>query len=91
VPTNLPDGWSYDAVFGRERHAAAPTGAPAQFAARTASPAMLALADQSVAQNPVVLPQTATPAELKLLIGLLTMLAAVLLLVWQYRSGGRRA
>jgi hypothetical protein len=42
-------------------------------------------------QNPITLPQTATPAELKLITGLLAMILAIALLVWQFRSGGRRA
>jgi Ca-activated chloride channel family protein len=91
VPTNLPDGWSYDAVFG-QKHAAIPSPAPSQLAmARSASPSTMAVIEPNMVQNQITLPQTATPAELKLIIGLLTMLVAIALLVWQYRSGGRRA
>jgi Ca-activated chloride channel family protein len=94
VPTNLPDGWRYELVC-RGKHAAAPAAAQfsvarASGAASGAAPAPT-LADQSLAQTAIVLPQTATPAQLKLMAGLLTMLAAVLLLVWQFRRGGRRA
>jgi Ca-activated chloride channel family protein len=93
VPTNLPDGWVYESVFGRSKHAAAP--ATAQHALARASGAAAApapvMADQSLVQNTIVLPQTATPAQLKLIAGLLTMLAAIALLVWQFRRGGRRA
>jgi Ca-activated chloride channel family protein len=95
VPTNLPDGWSHEAVFGRAKHATAP-GAQHYAAARAASgagiaPAPMVMADQSLTQTSIVLPQTATAAELKLIAGALTMLAAVLLLIWQFRRGGRRA
>jgi Ca-activated chloride channel family protein len=95
VPTNLPDGWSHEAVFGRAKHAAAP-GAAQYATARAAggagiAPAPMAMADQSLTQTSIILPQTATAAELKLIAGVLTMLAAVLLLVWQFRRGGRRA
>ncbi|HEX2114191.1 MAG TPA: marine proteobacterial sortase target protein, partial [Alphaproteobacteria bacterium] len=92
VPTNLPDGWVYESVFGSKR-AAAPGSA--QYAVARAGNAGTAsapvLADQGLTQNPIVLPQTATPAELKLITGLLAMLVAIALLVWQFRRGGRRA
>jgi Ca-activated chloride channel family protein len=94
VPTNLPDGWTYEAVFGSQ-HASAPGASKHAYAAgaavqRMAAAPAPAMADQSM-MNTVTLPQTATAAELKILFGLLSMLAAILLLVWQYRSGGRRA
>jgi Ca-activated chloride channel family protein len=93
LPTNLPAGWSYEAVFGSQ-HAAAPSASKHAYAAgaalqRMAAPAP-AMVDQSMAMNTVTLPQTATPAELKMIFGLLSMLAAIALLVWQYRRGGRR-
>jgi Ca-activated chloride channel homolog len=92
MPTNLPDGWTYEAVFGGQ-HAAAPGAAKFAMAQRHAVPAASpapAMVDQSM-MNTITLPQTATAAELKILLGLLSMLAAISLLVWQYRSGGRRA
>lgn len=93
VPTNLPAGWSYDAVFG-QKHAAIPASPPAlaasqQAMARTADPSMLAVVEPNLMQNQVTLPQTATPAELKLIIGVLTMLAATLLLIWRWHAGRR--
>jgi Ca-activated chloride channel family protein len=94
LPTNLPAGWSYEAVFGSQ-HAAAPSAGKHAYAGgaavrRMAAPAP-AMVDQGMAVNTVTLPQTATPAELKMIFGLLSMLAAIALLVWQFRRGGRRA
>ena len=93
LPTNLPAGWSYEAVFGGP-HAAAPAGSKHAYAPGTAVQRAMAPApmlDQSMTTNAVTLPQTATAAELKIIFGLLSLLAAIVLLVWQYRTGRRRA
>jgi Ca-activated chloride channel family protein len=89
MPTNLPDGWSHEAVFGGQ-HASAPGAAKHAMAQRYAAPAAAPapMVDQGMG-NAVTLPQTATPAELKMIFGLLSMLAAVVLLVWQFRRGRR--
>ncbi len=85
MPSNLPDGWSYEAVFGGQ-HAMAPGRTKHTMATqRAAAPAMM-MVDQSIS-NTIVLPQTATPAQLKMMVGALAMLAAVILLVWQFRRG----
>ena len=46
------------------------------------------MVDQSMS-NTIALPQTATPAQLKMMLGALAMLAAIILLVWQFRRGRR--
>ena len=72
VPLNLPAGWDFDKVFGepvKTRHA------EGQFKA-VALAALPKGADQSKAAE-LVLPETATPAELLMLIG--SLLAAMAL------------
>ena len=75
-------------------HAAAPAGSKHAYAPGTAVQRAMAptpILDQSMTTNAVTLPQTATAAELKIIFGLLSLLAAIVLLVWQYRTGRRRA
>jgi Ca-activated chloride channel family protein len=72
VPLNLPAGWDFDKVFGepvKTRHA------EGQFKA-VALAALPKGADQSNAAE-LMLPETATPAELLMLIG--SLLAAMAL------------
>jgi hypothetical protein len=57
----------------------------AMRAVQTPAPAMI---DQGMA-SAVVLPQTATPAQIKMILGALAMMAALVLLVWQFRRGRR--
>jgi Ca-activated chloride channel family protein len=74
VPLNLPAGWDFDNVFGEAhetRHASGTFGNVLVRAAATAS-------DQPGDQT-LVLPQTATPSGLLLLIGLLTLLLSGLI------------
>ncbi len=82
VPTNLPDGWSYEHVFGAD---------PAKFGQPGLEPAMLRYLSpaQAGAMGPVVVgaPQTATPAPLLTALAALALLAALLL----WRLGRRRA
>lgn len=118
VPTNLPDGWQYDKVFGVQTGIVAPPSpslSPQYFAppmrkteAAPVSPAGGSAADASVqrAQEaaaariggispgaPVTLPQTATHAQLSLLIGLLLLALALALLapsLWRLAHPRRR-
>ena len=115
VPTNLPDGWQYDKVFGVQTGAVAPPSpapSPQPFntplrktKATPASPAGAIAADASLSRAreesaaqigaispgaPVALPQTATHAQLSLLIGLALLALALALLapsLWRLAQG----
>lgn len=69
IPVMFPDGWEWAKVFGEEapamRRAAAPDMAPAKMAMAAAMP----------------LPQTATPAQLARLIGLVLVMLGLLVIV----------
>ena len=64
IPLNLPAGWDYDSVFGEDAPAVEERDAQAEFMqlAMVQKPAAIP------AQQQVMLPQTATPAELLMLI-----------------------
>jgi len=96
VPTNLPKGWVYDGVFGSrgegkveqaklkelEKTIAASPGL------RTAEKMTVATTKRyTTAQGPGVLPRTATPAALLLLIGLLLLVTAAWFWARQPRAG----
>ena len=96
VPTNLPKGWIYDGVFGSrgegkveqaklkelEKTIAANSGL------RTAETIAVATTKRyTTAQGPGVLPRTATPAALLLLIGLLLLVTAAWFWTRQPRAG----
>ena len=96
VPTNLPKGWVYDGVFGsrgegkveqaklkeQEKEIAANPGV------RTAEKITVATTKRyTTAQGPGVLPRTATPAALLLLIGLLLLVTATWFWTRQPRAG----
>ena len=96
VPTNLPKGWVYDGVFGsrgegkveqakvkeQEKKIAANPGV------RTAEKITVATTKRyTTAQGPGVLPRTATPAALLLLIGLLLLVTAAWFWTRQPRAG----
>jgi len=101
IPLNLPVGWDFDNVFGGER---APAQVPAERRAETdrtgdvelAAYAVVSRSPKPVAprsvlpgpQNSVLLPKTATDAELRLWFGLLLCLASlvVLMIVRRRRS-----
>jgi Ca-activated chloride channel family protein len=81
LPVNLPAGWDFRRVFGEraplavpaERRAGAGDGrVPLASAERAAAP---------TAPNAIVLPKTATDAELKLIAGALMLLASLMLFV----------
>ena len=82
LPINLPAGWDFDKVFGerpqippqlRERHA----DAGASPAARRPAPA---------APDAIRLPKTATSAELKMIAGLILIVLALVLFVFNRRQ-----
>ena len=93
LPLNLPAGWDFDKVFGPSgEHPVAPrhddhasATAPVQLAANKASPAQPA-----AYQGNVTLPQTATDAELRMMLGALMLMLSFLLLLAR-RLGIRRA
>ena len=70
VPLNLPAGWNYDSVFGGEE---APAVKTREAQAAFQQLAVLQKPAAAPAQQQVMLPQTATPAEL------FSLLAAVLM------------
>jgi Ca-activated chloride channel family protein len=77
VPLMLPEGWEWDKVFGEQSVAPAGVSSPPPAIGlpklRTASLASVS--------SPVVLPQTATPARMYLVLGILLVLwsAAIML------------
>jgi Ca-activated chloride channel family protein len=95
LPLNLPAGWDFDKVFGErpvvpaprhDDHAEGADAARTRLAANaarrvTAAPAPRAVTVPIAAQTGVVLPKTATDAELRMILGALMMLASLLLLM----------
>jgi Ca-activated chloride channel family protein len=81
LPINLPAGWDFEKVFGerpqqgqlRERHA----DAGSQSSARRPTPA---------APDAIRLPKTATSAELKMIAGLILIVLALILFVFNRRQ-----
>jgi Ca-activated chloride channel family protein len=77
LPLNLPAGWDFDKVFGTERKDS-DTPAPQPLERRAdagnlSAPAKRATAAAAAQPAGVVLPKTATDAELKLMAGLLLL------------------
>ena len=88
IPLNLPAGWDYDSVFGNDNPAVEQRDAQAAFTQL----AMLQKPAAAHAQQQVMLPQTATPAELLMLIaGFLLVLSLVLRLAASPRQSLRQA
>ncbi|WP_075996138.1 marine proteobacterial sortase target protein [Salaquimonas pukyongi] len=86
LPLNLPDGWDADKWFGGEEAVDAP-GPQKTFLQNfrkqatqlvAAAPTQEAAAKVARANQALSLPQTATPAERNMIIGLILMLLAVL-------------
>jgi Ca-activated chloride channel family protein len=89
LPLNLPAGWDFDKVFGTERKGG-DTPAPQPLERRADAGNLLASAKRAAAAAPVnpltvsaqpagvVLPKTATDAELKLMAGLLLLAFSLL-------------
>ena len=86
LPLNLPAGWEFDKVFGTERKAN-DTPAPQPLERRADAgnvplPATAAALGAAGAKSAgVVLPKTATDAELKLMAGLLLLALSLLLML----------
>ncbi|MGK9165087.1 marine proteobacterial sortase target protein [Inquilinus limosus] len=75
IPLNLPAGWDFDKVFGaRPKPEFREAGLLLPAAARGEGPAA---ADKPAPVDDVVLPQTATDAELRIMAGLLLLLAGL--------------
>ncbi len=93
MPLNLPAGWDFDKVFGTERRGSdTPASQPLERRAdagnlsapakpTTAMAAAKALAVAAPQPAGVVLPKTATDAELKLMAGLLLLALSFLLVL----------
>ena len=87
IPLNLPAGWNYDSVFGNDKPVVKQRDAEAAFQQL----AMLQTPAAVPAQQQVMLPQTATSAELLMLIaGILLTLSLVLRLVPSPRQSPRQ-
>src|SRR5262249_28874215 len=100
VPLNLPAGWEFDKVFGGERARPVPAerrtdarperraelDAYAKVAMATAPRAVAPKAIVPSSQNGVILPKTATDAELRLWFGLLFVIASLILLTIRRRQ-----
>ncbi|WP_034850359.1 marine proteobacterial sortase target protein [Inquilinus limosus] len=88
IPLNLPAGWDFDKVFGATpKPEFREAGLLLPAAARSDAPAA---ADKPQPIDDVVLPQTATDAELRIIAGLLLLLAGLGLALAR-RTGGRAA
>jgi Ca-activated chloride channel family protein len=106
LPLNLPAGWDFDKVFGtfgdrprdpaprRDDRTEAAPGVQLADAARPAPPGPAAqpraMMPPSVNQGGVVLPKTATDAELRMMLGAVLLMLSFLLLMLR-RSGTERA
>ncbi|WP_342235776.1 marine proteobacterial sortase target protein [Inquilinus sp. OTU3971] len=89
IPLNLPAGWDFDKVFGaRPKPEFRQAGLLLPAAARSSAPAAAA---KPVPVEDVVLPQTATDAELRIIAGLLLVLAGLAVFGFGRRSTGGRA
>lgn len=87
IPLNLPAGWDYDSVFGGDTPAVEQRDARAAFQQL----AMLQKPAAIPAQQQVMLPQTATPAEfLMLSAGFLLVLSLILRLAVSPRQSPRQ-
>ncbi len=76
LPLNLPKGWDYDKVFGKDLLRRAPARMEKAALGATGGPA---------GGNPVFLPQGATGAPFNVLLGMLAVLAAGGILLWRRR------
>lgn len=98
VPLNLPAGWDFDKVFGParatptdrtpvpvERHAELGGGQKAQRVAFAAPQRRVAQPAVSPQQPGVMLPRTATDAELRILFGIVLCLACLILMTIRRR------
>lgn len=89
LPINLPAGWDFAKVFGdRPQLPAAPTERRADNGDAKVQVATLKRAQPAVVQSPatVVLPKTATSAELKLIAGSILLMLSLMLFVYNRRQ-----
>jgi len=96
VPTNLPKGWVYDGVFGSRGEGKVEQARVKELEKKIADNPGVRAAEKitvattkryTTAQGPGVLPRTATPAALLLLIGLLLLVTAAWFWTHQPRAG----
>jgi len=92
IPLNLPAGWDFDTMFGTAKPKPQPEFRQAALllpaAARADAPAA---ANTPVPVEEVVLPQTATDAELRIMGGLLLLLAGLAAFAFSRRTNGGRS
>ncbi|MEO4000838.1 marine proteobacterial sortase target protein [Mesorhizobium sp. CAU 1732] len=86
LPLNLPAGWDFDKVFGE----AAKHRAHLRDRTDEGDTRMLASDAARVPQPGVSLPQTATAAQLKMLLGITILFAGMIVLSSRGRLGARR-
>ncbi len=77
IPLNLPAGWDYDKVFGKEQASPAGHERDAKLDITLIAMTKERVSEQPNAVKTVDLPQTATPSELLVLLGALLSLLAV--------------
>jgi Ca-activated chloride channel family protein len=89
LPITLPAGWDFEKVFGERQR---PPSPPAERRAEPNDPHLLPIAakrsliPQPAAANFVSLPKTATDAGLKMMAGLILLMLAVVLIVFDRRQ-----
>lgn len=82
LPLNLPAGWDFEKVFGER-----PQLTPAQLRERRADAGQPATRRPApVAPDAIRLPKTATSSELKMIAGLITIVLAMILFVFNRRQ-----
>ncbi len=94
VPRDIPEGWSEEKVFGTGGESEAVPAKPNPALFREAGLAPVKVSDSPVlasATRSVALPQTASPAMLRILIGLLLLTIAVLPFYLSNRARPRHA
>ena len=81
LPINLPAGWDFAKVFGERPHG------PAQLRERRADASghPAARRPTPAAPDAIRLPKTATPAELKMIAGLVLIVLALILFMFNRR------
>lgn len=77
IPLNLPAGWDYDKIFGKEQPAPAVLQRDAKLDVTLIAMTKDPVSEQPNAVQTVDLPPTATPSELLMLLGALLSLLAV--------------
>jgi Ca-activated chloride channel family protein len=87
LPLNLPAGWDFEKVFGERPHLPKP---PMERRADASDAPVAKHAQPAVMPNTVMLPKTATDAELRAITGLVLLMLSVLLSLYNRRRAFAR-